>query len=307
MSPAKKKSAPASASSPSIFRSLFAGGGKSLLIGLLLAGVLAAGGYKIWQFVRGRVLSSEEYQLTPEKIQISPWPPPRWVQPDPRQEVFAQLRRRGPISIMDETLTAERITAAFEQNPWIAKVRKVAKKYPATVEVAVEYRQPVLMVRIDTPSSQIYYAVDADGISLPTEGCFDPVELRTYPCLVGVEKPPATIAGKRWGDSRVIGGAEIAAALLPVWEKLRFKQIVPRAHSLSAPVASPDATQSPQFGDYRFELVTQGDKHINWGKAPTDKNSPDASPAQKVKTLEDRASEYGSLDKCRDEIDLNRP
>ncbi|MCC6124107.1 MAG: hypothetical protein IT426_04035 [Pirellulales bacterium] len=309
MSPAKKKSA--SEAKYSKLSALFAGWGKYLLFGILIAGALAAAGYKIWQKVGERVLAAEEYRLTPEKIRLSPWPLPEWVKPDPRWDAFDQLQRRGPVSILDADLV-ERLAAAFEQNPWIAKVHRIAKEHPAAVEVEVGYRRPVLMVLVDAGGNTPYaeaYAVDAEGVSLPTKNCFTPVEIAKYPCLIGVENPPAAGVGKRWGDSRVIGGAEIAAALLPVWEKLRLKQIVPRAISAGASGTLPASTQSAQFGEYRFEIIARGtpnDKRIPWGRSPMDKNSQDFSPAQKVKKLEDLAAEFGSLDKCPREIDLSR-
>ncbi len=311
MSPAKKKTATAASPKFPRLASLIAGWGKFLLLAILLAGVLGAAGYEIRQLVRDKMLGSEEYQLTAEKIQLQPWPMPVWVQPDPRLEVFKQLSRGGAVSIMDKDL-AERVTAAFEQNPWVAKVHRVVKMYPATVEVELDYRRPVLMVHVD----RMAYAVDADGISLPTEGCFSAVECAKYPQLIDVDKPPSVGEGKRWGDSRVIGGAEIAAALLPVWEKLHLKWIIPRAISLKAAGNAAEATQSSQFGDYRFEIVAPGppdengvpgEKRIYWGKAPVDENSPELSPAQKAKKLEDLAAEYGSLEKCPREIDLNQP
>ena len=304
MSPAKKKSTPAPAARFPKLTALLTGWVKFLILGLLFVGVFAVAGYEVWQFVRGKVLASEEYQ---------PWPMPPWVQPDPRLDVYERLRRNGPVSIMDADLTAERITAAFEQNAWVAKVHKVTKKYPATVEVELDYRRPVLMVQIGVQA----YAVDAEGISLPTQGCFTPVEIPKYPRLVGVDQAPAIGEGKRWGDSRVIGGAEIANALLPLWEKLHLKRIVPRAISLGAAGSPTDLTQSPQFGEYHFDIIAPGppdekgipgEKRFYWGRAPVDKISQDSSPAQKAKKLEDLDTEFGGLEKCPEKYcDLNRP
>jgi hypothetical protein len=309
MAAAKKKSVPESSARFPKIASLFSGWGKYVLLGVLLAGGLGFAGYKIWQFVHDKTLASEEFQLTAEKILLKPWPMPRYVRPDPRVEVFAHLQRSGPVSIMDRNLS-ERITAAFQQNPWIAKVHKVTKKYPASVEVELDYRQPVMMVQIGLEA----YAVDSEGTSLPTKGCFNsPLEIAEYPRLIGVDKGPAVGEGKRWGDSRVIGGAEIAAALLPVWKKLHLQWIIPRAISLGT---SSELNSSPQFGEYQFEIIAPGPRdakgipgeiHIYWGKSPTDKKSQDFTPAQKVKKLEDIASEKGSSDNWPKEIDLNRP
>jgi hypothetical protein len=276
---------------------------------LVLIGIVVAVGIAARQYVRGHLLTSDEYRLTPEKILLKPWPMPVWVQPDPRESVFKRLSQGRAISIADGDLV-ERVTAAFEQEPWIAKVGPVGKRYPATVEVELEYRRPVLMVQINRGAERLCYAVDAEGISLPTEGCFTPVERARYPQLIDVETPPAVSVGKRWGDSRVVGGAEIAAALLPVWEKLHLKWIVPRAISPGAAASAAGATQSPRFGDYQFEIIAQGapdDVHIYWGRSPSDKNGQEISPSQKVKKLEDLAAERGSLHKWGREIDLNRP
>jgi hypothetical protein len=312
MSPAKKKSAPVSASSFSKLRSLLTGWSKTLVIGAILVGILVIAGFAIGKFVREKVLSNDEYRLTAEKIQISPWPPPAYVKPDPRREVFDhlqqqnQLQHQGSISIMEENL-AERITAAFEQNPWIAKVRgPIFKEYPATIKVEVEYRVPVMMVEV----AGNVYAVDAKGISLPTRDCFTTPEMAAYPRLIGVDMPPTAAVGTRWGDSRVLGAAEIAATLLPNWQKLHLKRIVPLPISTPKPGVAAGSMQSPCFAEYQFELIArgiEGEKHILWGKSPFDKNSSDFSPAEKAKKLEDLSKEFGSLEKCREEIiDLNR-
>jgi hypothetical protein len=312
MSAAKKKSAPPPPANSSGISAFFGGWGKHLCAVVFLMGLFAAAGYAVWQKVREKVLSSEEYQLTAEKIAVTPWPPPTWVTPDPRKTVYDQLRRRGPVSILDGSLR-DRITAAFEQNPWVAKVYKVGIEYPAVVKVELDFRRPVMMVQIHGPG----YPVDAEGILLPGEG-FTSVEAAKYPRLVGVEtEPKSEVLGKRWGDSRVVGGAEIAAAFsLPQWEKLHLKRIVPLAVSPAAPGVPAGATQSARFGEYHFEIIAQGsfdekgkanEKHIYWGKSPADKNSSDISAAQKVKKLEDLAAEKGDVDKWPDRIDLNGP
>jgi hypothetical protein len=309
MASSKKKSAVEP--NPSKFASMLADGGKYVVFAVALAGALVGAGFLIVKFTEKNVVPAadfrEEYQLAPDKILLSPWPMPLYVQPDPRENVFAQLQRNGSVSILDPTLP-ERITAAFQQNPWVENVRSVTREYPATVKVELEFRRPALMVLIDIPNSSNSrpYAVDPHGISLPTTNdCFTPLEIAKYPRLVGVDKPPAAGEGKLWGDSRVIGGAEIAAELLPIWEKLQLKCIVPRAIT---PQASPGAVQSSQYGDYHFEIIGPGNKRILWGKSPFDKNSQTRTPAQKAKYLVDLQAELGSLDKYHENvIDLNRP
>jgi hypothetical protein len=312
MSPAKKKSTPAAPSKFAPFVATLAGGGKYLLLGVILVGAMIFAGVKIRDSVRSRAASSAEYQLTPENIQISPWPMPVYVQPDPRLDAFDQLRRHGPVSIMDDNL-AERITAAFEQNPWVAKVHKASKEYPGTVKVELEFRRPVLMVLIENQFDKTIfdsYAVDAEGVSLPTAGCFTANETALYPKLTGVDAPPTTGLGKRWADSRVVGAAEMAAALLSDWEKMRLKRIVPRPVAANVPAAS---TQSPRFAEYYFEIAFLGEngkeneKRIFWGRSPGIGSADARTPEQKIKKLEAIFAEAGSLDKYPKEIDLTKP
>ena len=145
---------------------------------------------------------------------------------------------------MDDDLT-ERVTAAFLRQPWVAKVRNVAKQYPAKVKVDLTYRRPVCMVKL---GDQLF-PIDAEAVFLPPED-FSPVEKAKYPRLEGVDRGPMGGVGRRWGDSRVAGGAEIAAALLPIWEKLNLQSIVPHLPPQTATGAGLRPGTVSRTGDY---------------------------------------------------------
>ena len=61
------------------------------------------------------------------------------------------------------------------------------------------------------------------------EGDFSPIEATRYPRLEGVERSPTGPVGSRWTDAKVIGGAEIVAAIGPAWEALGLHRIAPVA------------------------------------------------------------------------------
>ena len=82
------------------------------------------------------------------------------------------------------------------------------------------YRRPVCMVEV--PGG--VFPVDVEGVLLPRDD-FSPAEARTYPRLAGVTTVPAGLVGMPWGDLHVVGGAEIAAALVDCWEELRLDHI----------------------------------------------------------------------------------
>ncbi len=126
-------------------------------------------------------MSSPDYFLGPQQIEITP-PPPWIVRSDLTAEVYRDLGRQGPLRIMDENLT-ERVAVAFSGHPWVAKVRQVRKYFPAKVKVDLIYRRPVCMVEI--PGGLM--PVDVQATLLPKDD-FSPVEAARYPRLAGVDR-----------------------------------------------------------------------------------------------------------------------
>jgi len=118
-------------------------------------------------------------------------------------------------------------------------------------------------------------------VVLPGEG-FSSAEARRYPRLGGIDTAPV---GTRWGDPRVAAAAEIAAALLPVWEQLGLDRIVPTG-----------GTESSGAPAHRFALLTPRQSWILWGRAPSGERSAEPSAAEKVARLEKYYREHGTLD-----------
>jgi hypothetical protein len=245
----------------------------------LLVVLLLAGWYLVWLKVGDRVLASSDYVVGPRQVEITP--PPQWIHTDIRSEVFRTASLDGPLSIMDDQLT-ERIHRAFSLNPWVAKVVRVTKHPPARVKVELVYRRPACMVAV--PGDLL--PVDAHGVLLPYgNDDFSAVEKSRYPLLVGVNTAPVGTVGECWGDARVVGGAEIAAALGEVWDELNLQQIVP-----SAPLATGVAEEPT------YTLVTRRGTRILWGRAPGTKVPGELSAADKVARLKKYAGQYGSLE-----------
>jgi len=280
----------------------FSGVMGTVILCLVLLGIFIAFAYAAWQKIGSRVLASPEYFVGPRQIEIAP-PPPWLHRTDLTAEVYRDLTRHGPASIMDDDLT-ERVTAAFLLQPWVAKVRNVAKQYPAKVKVDLTYRRPVCMVKL---GDQLF-PIDAEAVFLPPED-FSPVEKAKYPRLEGVDRGPMGGVGRRWGDSRVAGGAEIAAALLPIWEKLNLQSIVPHLPPQTATGAGLRPGTVSRTGDYYFDIIAGGGMRILWGRSPASDISGEPSPQQKVKKLEQFFAEHGSLNysQAPRELDLRQP
>jgi hypothetical protein len=274
----KRKSPPAAARFGQL-AALLRGPGRPVTITVLLAVVFLAGWCWVWYGagVREYVFSSGEYVVGPQEVIITPLPD--WIHSDIRSEVFRNASLDGPLSIMDDDL-AERIRNAFSLHPWIGKVHNVTKHHPARVEVELVYRRPICMVEIRGD----LLPVDIQGVLLP-RGDFSPIEAGRYPRLVGIKTVPAGTVGESWGDPRVVGGVEIAAALGDAWDELKLSQIVP-----SGPLNTGIA-ESPTY-----TLVTCGGKQIPWGRPPSAEALGELPAAAKVARLKEYAAEHGTLD-----------
>jgi hypothetical protein len=282
MSPAKKQTSASRSGWLVGLVSWLIGPGLPALILVLLLGLFGGGVCLVWFKLKPRILSGPEYRLVPEQVEITPLPP--WIHTDIREfraEVFRHPTLDGPLSIMDSDL-AQRIAKAFSQHAWVAKVVRVTPHHPASVQVELVYREPVCMVDV----SGALLPVDAEGMLLPREG-FSPIEARRYPMLMGVERKPFLQPGSRWSDVTVIGGAEIAAALGPVWEKMHLQKIVSQPPAGDARGAAREPT---------FSLLTARSTKILWGYAPGANVFGEPSPAEKVARLQQYWSEHDSLD-----------
>ena len=183
-------------------------------------------------------------------------------------------------------------------------MRNVAKQYPAKVVVELVYRRPVCMVKL---GDQLL-PVDAEAVFLPLDD-FSPVEKAKYPRLEGVDQRPIGGVGRRWGDSRVVGGAEIAAALLPVWEELKLQAIVPLSPPETANGTGLRPATARHAGEYYFEIIAGGRIKILWGLSPASDVYGEPTPQQKVKKLEQVFAEHGSLDypQAPRKLDFRKP
>jgi hypothetical protein len=262
------------------------GPGRPLTLAAVMTATLAAGCYIVWYRVRDRVQASSMYRLHVEQIHITPLP--AWIHSDVRSEVFRNGSLDGNVSILDDNLAAQ-IGGAFALHPWIARVSRVRKLTPAAVDVELVYRQPVCMVATGSES----LPVDVDGVLLPS-GDFSPVEKGSYPLLVGIDAAPLGPVGQRWGNQPVVGGAEIAEALHPVWQTLRLQHI--------APLANPPASAG---GAPYYELVTRAGTHITWGIAPYAAAAGEPTPRDKVDRLLQYVADHGSLDSHASGQDLD--
>ncbi|MEX2186859.1 MAG: hypothetical protein WD875_08705, partial [Pirellulales bacterium] len=165
---------------------LFRSEGRLTLVGLVLLALLTVGPYWAWRHVGDRVAAGDDYQLTFDRVDLIPSPESvGWIRRDVKREALRDAGLDETASILSADLN-ERLAKALRLHPWIAEVRKVTKRYPARVEVEVEYRRPAAIVVL---SSETWWPVDAGGVVLPKDD-FSPYEARRYPHITDVAGGP---------------------------------------------------------------------------------------------------------------------
>lgn len=256
-----------------------------LVLGPIVGFVLA------WNRWGGQVVAEPAYQLSPENIDLTAQPP--WIRSDVKADIIA-TGAVSNLSILDERVTIK-IADAFSIHPWIGKVIRVSKHFPARVAVEVVYRQPVAMVEVMMHDQPGLLPVDADGNLLPPDD-FQQEHARDYLRIAAPNTSPAGGLGEPWGDPRVAGAARIAALLESCWQKIGVYRIV-AYHKIDRHGPPVEPT---------FELFARNGSRIIWGKAPSPQSSLQLDKAvRKTRALLSYVEKSGSLDTLNEPVDID--
>ena len=136
-----------------------------------------------------------QYQLTADRIHITPQPP--WIRSDVKAEVLRDASLIGTVSVLDDPdALVRRIQDAFEFHPWVAQVLGIRKRLPASLDIELEYRRPVAAVETSDGRNLTLTPIDVDGVRLP-EADFTELDASYLPRIIGTYQPTA--------DRRVVG------------------------------------------------------------------------------------------------------
>jgi hypothetical protein len=241
-----------------------------------------------WQRWGVPATAGADYRISLAAIRATPQP--EWIHADMRAEVVRTGNLEG-LSLRDPQLT-EQVARAFALHPWVARVVRVEKRYPAAIDVRLEYRRPVAAVEIVHRAEGKLLYVDAEGILLPTED-FSTNQVKDFLRIASGGSLPAGLYGSPWGDERIAGAARIAALWNDRYREAGLYRIVA------------NLTTS---GEIEYELRTSGLTRIVWGAAPGRETSREPSPEQKIKALLAHVADKGPLDRPEGDrvIDLRK-
>jgi hypothetical protein len=221
--------------------------------------------------------ASTDYLITAERISVTPQP--AWIHASVKGEVLRSLTG-AKLELLDPELV-EKIADAFAMHPWVAKVTRVEKRFPARVNVEVEYRRPVLVVKLDATGDEGLLFLDKQSVLLPSSD-FASSQAKDYLRIVAAGETPTSVYGTPWGSERIAGAALVADALENRWQDLGLYAIT--------------ATRT-SGAEFRYELRTQDDKaRVVWGASPGHESNGEPTATQKIAALAHYIRENGPLD-----------
>ncbi len=240
---------------------------------------LVAGVCALWPYVAQKLPSLSnrpEYTLTFQQIQIRPVPN-RPIPMNLVEQVRELTHSANELSILDQKLTFE-IADRFSQHPWVLKVVRVKKSFPAAIIVELQYRQPVAMVQI--PGGRV--PIDIHGVVLPSAD-FSPGDANQFPLIMNAVSQPKIRPGTAWNDPGIIAAARLANSLKDKWQTLKLEGIwIPRI-----------GDSITTANDVPLELVGRGGSRIVWGRAPGNDHPGELEPTQKIRRLEKYLVDFG--------------
>ena len=235
-------------------------------------------GIWLWRSNERDLLDRSTYQLTWDRLNVSPQPD--FVRTDLKKAAF-DGSRLGDLNLLDPALVSK-VHAAFAVQSWVDQAS--VRKNRSGVEVDLTFRKPVALVEF---GENLLLPVDRHGIVLDGED-FNPA-LASQFIRIAVDLPQvgSLVHGDVWPDERIVAAAMIADIIAEQardWGVVRIAH-VPLTHGSTAPE-----------GDFEF-LSTQGGAGIRvmWGSPPGFERPGEATPGQKVETLNKWVAERGAL------------
>lgn len=244
------------------------------VLSFLWPAILIGGGYLAWHRWGAEHVAKQYYGVDPTLIEITS--PPAFVRSDVVQTVYQDTAMEG-LSLLDHQATAK-IASAFSTHPWVRRVVSVRKLPGGCVDVRVDYRTPVAMVKVamrDSKSESVgFFPIDGDGVLLPPTD-FSSAETSTF---IHIEVPgayPTGGAGSAFGDVRIEAAAHLAALIAQYRELGGIATIGTEGDPRQSPV--------PQL-----VIVTKDGRSIRWGSPPGSELRGESSATMKLKLLLDQ-------------------
>lgn len=210
--------------------------------------------------VRDRVAGLRRYSVSPALLGVGVLPPGLEDRDDVILDAGAVLDR--PRSILDPELPAM-AAQALASRPWVRKVSGIRRRFPNTLEIAVEMREPVGVV----VAGDERLAIDAAGVVIESEsrlGAPSLPEIR----LLGTALHRVPVAGQPFGKPPGQSGHDAVLEALAVLNDLRLHGSHRALESVRVVgVRVGGAGRDRQAGEPDIRLTLDSGVEIHWGRA----------------------------------------
>jgi hypothetical protein len=231
----------------------------------------------LWKQVHPTVAARGDYLLDLNEIELPP--KPAWIRADVRAEALRDASLDPPLSLLDPALP-QRLVKAYGLHPWVSRVDGVKLTYPAHANIKLQYRRPLALV----PVNEGLLPIDAAGTLLPTRDFENHPDLLKYPRLTVNVGSPTAPAGTVWDNPIILGGAQIIAALEPLWNQAELIQLR----------WVEDLANVGQITRH-YVLETKSGGTLIWGQAPGREHVGELPLAEKVAALKRWSEQPGGL------------
>jgi hypothetical protein len=245
--------------------------GRALVVATLLLAALLAVGSLAWRSWSRSLGSRDEYRITADRIRLTP--PPAWLKANVAAQALEDSGLSGSLSLIDAKLLS-RLVEALELHPWIDRVTRVEKRYPALVIADVTYRLPFAAAESRGDDRVMLCPVDAAGVRLPASDVPTDILVR-LPRIVEAAQLP--LVGQAFEGPSMAGALELIAFFSDQWEALSFWTV--------APLEQPEAHGKQKY--ILYDVLTSGGTRVHWGAAPGASPADESSAQQKLARLKD--------------------
>src|SRR5262245_37973176 len=146
----KSKQSGSFAKAAGVVRLLLRPQNRGLVMSAIVIALAIGGSAYAWRRWGAPLTPAGDYAITPERITVTPQP--TWIGANVKAEVLRSAALTG-LDVRDPGLV-EHVAQGFALHPWVAKVVRVEKRYPPHLRVELEYRRPVLVIKLDSHGEQ---------------------------------------------------------------------------------------------------------------------------------------------------------